>query len=195
MNQRKDGTLTGMGFGIESPNEGAKDEWLTPPPLLHALGKFDLDPCAPIAPPWKTAERQLTIADNGLTTNWGGPDVRVWLNPPYGRETGAWLKLMAQHGNGIALIFARTETQTFDTIWQHASGYLFISRRLKFFHVDGSESNAATAPSVLISFDNEASGGANRLSLHNSGIRGGFQNAAIPIGYNHVTTQQTTLEF
>jgi len=24
------------------------DEWLTPPEIVHSLGKFDLDPCSPI---------------------------------------------------------------------------------------------------------------------------------------------------
>ena len=32
------------------------DEWYTPKEIINALGKFDLDPCAPIAPLWQTAE-------------------------------------------------------------------------------------------------------------------------------------------
>ncbi len=35
--------------------EKASDEWYTPKEVLEALGKFDLDPCAPIAPLWPTA--------------------------------------------------------------------------------------------------------------------------------------------
>jgi hypothetical protein len=27
------------------------DEWLTPPEIIHALGLFSLDPCAPINRP------------------------------------------------------------------------------------------------------------------------------------------------
>ena len=84
--------------------ETGKDEWLTPPEIIHALGCFDLDPCAPVVRPWPTATRHYTIEDNGLVQPWDG---RIWCNPPYGTETGRWLARMAEHGNGIALIFAR----------------------------------------------------------------------------------------
>lgn len=35
--------------------EKASDEWYTPKEVLEALGKFDLDPCAPVSPLWPTA--------------------------------------------------------------------------------------------------------------------------------------------
>ncbi len=54
-----------------------KDEWLTPPELLRALGDFDLDPCSPVNRPWPTAARHLTWQDNGLLAEWKG---RVWCN-------------------------------------------------------------------------------------------------------------------
>ncbi|WP_223160903.1 phage N-6-adenine-methyltransferase [Salinicola aestuarinus] len=87
-----------------------KDEWLTPPSILEALGSFDLDPCSPVERPWDTASEHLTLHDDGLSAAWRG---RVWLNPPYGRETGLWLEKLAEHGDGIALVFARTETEMF----------------------------------------------------------------------------------
>lgn len=31
------------------------DEWYTPKEIIDALGKFDLDPCAPVKPLWQTA--------------------------------------------------------------------------------------------------------------------------------------------
>jgi ParB family chromosome partitioning protein len=58
---------------------GETNEWLTPPFILKALGKFDLDPCASLQQPSKTATRQFTILDDGLNKVWSG---RVWLNPP-----------------------------------------------------------------------------------------------------------------
>ena len=42
------------------------DEWYTPKEIIDALGKFDLDPCAPIIRPWETAKNHFTIEDNGL---------------------------------------------------------------------------------------------------------------------------------
>jgi len=60
-----------------------KNEWLTPPYILNSLGPFDLDPCAPIDPPWKMAENYYTIKDDGLVQSWKG---KVWCNPPYGNN-------------------------------------------------------------------------------------------------------------
>jgi hypothetical protein len=79
---------------------------------------------------------------------------RVWLNPPYGRETGNWLAKLADHGNGIALIFARTETEMFfEQVWERADALLFLRGRLHFYHVDGTKAAAnAGAPSVLIAY-------------------------------------------
>ena len=91
------------------------DEWLTPPEIVRACGQFDLDPCAPIVRPWDTASRHFTVEDDGLAQSWDG---RVWCNPPFGREAAAWLARMAEHGNGVALIPARTETAMFyASVW------------------------------------------------------------------------------
>ena len=57
-------------------------DWLTPPEILQALGPFDLDPCASLYQPWRTATKQYTIEDDGLKKEWRG---RVWCNPPYSR--------------------------------------------------------------------------------------------------------------
>lgn len=108
--------------------------WLTPPHVIDALGSwqsFDLDPCAaPAGMPWRTAAEEIREADaNGLSIDWDG---RVWLNPPY-TTAGQWLERLERHGNGSALIFARTETDTFfSQIWERAHGLLFIRGRLHF---------------------------------------------------------------
>lgn len=60
----------------------SSDEWYTPKEILDALGKFDLDPCAPIRPLWPTAEVMYDQNIDGLSQIWEG---RVWLNPPYSR--------------------------------------------------------------------------------------------------------------
>jgi hypothetical protein len=128
-----------------------EETWLTPPHILRALGPFDLDPCAALQQPWRTAHRQFTILENGLNQEWSG---RVWCNPPYGQKTGQWLAKLADHGDGIALIFARTETAMFfDHVWNRASALLFIEGRLHFHHIDGTKAKAnAGAPSVLIAY-------------------------------------------
>lgn len=153
--------------GHQRAYEGATDEWLTPPHILKALGEFDLDPCSPIVRPWPTAAKHFTIDDNGLTQDWGDPKlIRVWLNPPYGQDTGRWTSKLAQHGRGMALIFARTETADFqEHCWKRATAMLFIRGRLHFHHgspfvdkrgrkfnVGDRASYNGGAPSVLIAY-------------------------------------------
>ena len=130
------------------------DEWLTPPEILKELGEFDLDPCSPIHRPWDTAKVHYTIEDDGLSKEWFG---RVWLNPPYGNMAAKWLDKLAVHGNGIALIFARTETKMFfDHVWDKANALLFFRGRLFFHHVTGEKaSQNAGAPSVLVAYGEE----------------------------------------
>ena len=55
-----------MGLSSHQSARMKKDEWLTPPEILRALGPFDLDPCAPADRPWPTAALHYTVRDNGL---------------------------------------------------------------------------------------------------------------------------------
>ncbi len=148
-----------LGMGSHQSSQMLKDEWLTPPEIIAALGgpdSFDLDPCAPIKRPWDMAKEHYTIADNGLLKPWHG---RVWFNPPYGGPAivGPWMRRMADHGRGIALTFARTETDLFfETVWKRATALLFLRGRLYFHHVDGVRAAANSgAPSVLIAYGEE----------------------------------------
>jgi hypothetical protein len=125
-------------------------EWLTPPPLLKALGSFDLDPCSPVNRPWDTAAKHYTVADDGLSKPWNG---RIWLNPPYDDRAETWLERLANHGNGIALLFARTDTKAFHTfIWGRADAVLFIRGRVQFHRVDGTVGKCCGAPSILVAY-------------------------------------------
>lgn len=132
-------------------NGPGADEWLTPPGIIKALGPFDLDPCSPgDRRPWDTAARHYALPDDGLALPWNG---RVWLNPPYGRETFRWLERLAGHWCGLALIFARTETVGFHRwVWQEANSVFFFKGRLKFHRVDGTPGQNANAPSCLVSY-------------------------------------------
>lgn len=145
-----------MAIGSHQSSAAKSVVWLTPPPILDALGgwqSFDLDPCAAPAPqPWRSARRMNTHAEaNGLLIEWDG---RVWLNPPYtSGEIGRWLERLAEHDNGTALIFARTETDAFHRhVWERASGLLFLRGRLNFHRPDGSTGDNAGAPSVLCAY-------------------------------------------
>lgn len=148
------------------PNTGFTDEWLTPPEILCAVGPFDLDPCTPEVMPWDTATRRFTPKDNGLLKRWEG---RVWLNPPYGAQIERWMGRMASHQNGIALVFARTETRWFHQyVWPYASALLFLEGRLQFYHPNGQRSrHNAGGPSVLIAYSSH-----DAVVLSDSGIKG-----------------------
>ena len=141
------------GMGGHQSASMLKDEWLTPPDLLAKLGKFDLDPCAMATRPWPTADRHISLPDDGLALPWGNN--RCFVNPPYGRETGRWLAKCADHGNATALVFARTETADWiKWVWGRAHSVLFIYGRLYFHHANGTRAAANSgAPSALVSYD------------------------------------------
>lgn len=164
------------------PGRGQTQTWLTPLSIIEKLGPFDLDPCCPRWMPWRTAKTMISndseetpnpdfmtkLAD-GLTEDWGNYG-RTYTNPPYGaKECNDWLKKLADHGNGIALIASRTETQWWiKQIWERADALLFIYKRLNFCHQDGTpgEINAGHG-SVLVAYGNS-----NVKSLDKSGIPG-----------------------
>ncbi len=129
------------------------DSWITPRSLIEKLGPFDLDPCACDPQPWPTASRMVTEKENGLLLTWSG---FVWCNPPYGRALGIWLERMALHQNGIALVFARTDTRAFHQhVWPHADAMLVIRGRLTFCRPDGTPApngHNSGGPSVLIGY-------------------------------------------
>lgn len=138
------------GFAHESAR-GASAEWYTPPELFAALGMaFDLDPAAPVGGvPWVPAQRTYSRLDDGLVQPWAG---RVWLNPPYGRGVERWLDRLAAHGDGMALVFARTDTRWYQASLSRATAVCFVAGRLSFVRADGSRVGTAGAPSVLIAY-------------------------------------------
>ena len=136
---------------------GETVEWYTPPEIFEALGvSFDLDPCSPIAGPvpWVPARRFLSARENGLAVPWSG---RVWLNPPYGPLTPRFLHRLAEHGDGIALVFSRTETRWFQATAPRADAICFLRDRVSFIRQDGTRNPAGKtgSGSLLFAFGEE----------------------------------------
>ncbi len=93
-----------------------------------------------------------------MATSWAPSDF-VWCNPPYGPETWQWLAKLAAHpAGGIALIFARTETDGFGaTVWGHARAIRFLYGRLYFHHADGTRAGGNSGgPSCLVAYGHRA---------------------------------------
>jgi hypothetical protein len=130
---------------------GATVEWYTPPSLFEAIGwDFDLDPASPGATvvPWVPAKQHYTRDQDGLSQPWDGS---VWLNPPYGPEGVAFVERMIDHGDGLLLLPARTETRIFQLAAEAADAVCFLRDRLHFIRADGFQSRASFA-SVLMAF-------------------------------------------
>ena len=123
--------------------------WSTPQATFDKLNAefgFTLDVCA--LPENAKCQRFFTPEQDGLAQVWSGI---CWMNPPYGREIGRWIRKAyesAQIGaTVVCLIPART-----DTAWWHdyvVKGEVrFIRGRLKF----GVQKNSAPFPSAVVIF-------------------------------------------
>jgi hypothetical protein len=90
----------------------------------------------------------------------------VWLNPPYGPHTETWLRRLAAHGNGIALVFARTETRWWHETVGCADAVCFIAGRLTFVdhHRQPGKFNSG-APSALVAYGTECAEAVAAASL------------------------------
>ena len=156
------------GFGHDS-QQNISHDWYTPPWIFEALGlSFDLDPCAPAGGvPWIPAARHYSIADNGLNSAWAG---RVWLNPPYGKETKAWLARMDGHRNGVSLVFARTDCAWYHDYAAKCDGILFVKGRIKFVDARGATGESgAGAGSMLLSWGSDNADALRRMAADGRG--------------------------
>lgn len=155
-------------MGEHEPSRGATDEWFTPPEIFAALGlTFDLDPCQPEegrAFLSVLCRRFYTPADDGLAQPWHG---MVWMNPPFGGRNGQvpWLRKFLRHGNGIALVAARTSAGWFHDEAVKADTMLFPRGKTKFVRPDGSRGESPGTGIVLLGM-----GATANLALRRSGL-------------------------
>lgn len=130
----------------------ASCEWQTPDWLFKELDDefhFDLDVCA--TPENAKCERYFTKEQDGLKQEWTGV---CWMNPPYGKEIGAWMKKAYESGKNGNTVVCLVPSRT-DTAWFHdyaLKGKIrFLRGRVKF---GGSKDNAPF-PSAIVIFDEE----------------------------------------
>jgi phage N-6-adenine-methyltransferase len=144
-------------------------EWYTPEWVFQRLAlDFDLDPCHPVPRrDYLPARHVYTRADDGLSQSWHG---RVWLNPPYGKDVKQWMDLMSKHGDGVALVFARTDTAWFQACARTADSALFVAGRIKFIDGDGIGNSGAGAGSVLLAWGPACDAALERVAREGMGI-------------------------
>lgn len=88
------------------------------------------------------------------------------MNPPYGAEQIPFIERLAEHGHGIALIWAATETRLWHReIWPRAQAVCFVRGRISFVNSDHVAMGAAGKPSALIAY-----GQRDALALEISGL-------------------------
>lgn len=130
----------------------ASEDWATPQSFFDQLNeefKFTLDPCA--APNNAKCDQYFTKEDDGLTKDWTGEV--VFMNPPYGRPIGQWVKKAFEESvkgaTVVCLLPARTDTKWFHDYIYNRSEIRFIKGRLKF----GDSKNSAPFPSMVVIFN------------------------------------------
>jgi len=127
-----------------------RNDWETPQELFDELDAefgFTLDPCA--------TERNAkcakfyTAADDGLSQSWAGEV--VFVNPPYGREVGKWVRKGYEEAQAGAIVVMLLPART-DTAWWHdycmAGEVRFIRGRIKFVGAK----HSAPFPSAIVIF-------------------------------------------
>lgn len=125
-------------------------EWSTPLDLFAALDRefdFTLDPCA--TPENTTCDNYYTLADDGLSQTWTG---RVFMNPPYGRVIGKWMRKACESAFSTAELVVCLVPARTDTAWWHdyamRGEIRFIRGRLRF----GAAKWSAPFPSAVVVF-------------------------------------------
>lgn len=75
------------------------EEWATPQGFFNELNKefhLTLDVCATHEN--RKCTKYFNKSDDGLSKNWD--DETIWMNPPYGREIGQWIKKASEARGG-----------------------------------------------------------------------------------------------
>jgi phage N-6-adenine-methyltransferase len=129
------------------------DLWATPQDFFDKMNEefsFEIDVCANVEN--AKCDKYYTQQMDGLKQEWKGV---CWMNPPYGRVIGDWVKKAYESSlNGatvVCLLPARTDTR-----WWHEycmKGEIrLVKGRLKF----GDSKNSAPFPSAVVIFGKQA---------------------------------------
>jgi phage N-6-adenine-methyltransferase len=148
-----------MGFYSEEVSKSSLiDTWSTPKDFFKELNdmySFGLDAAAlqssALCEKWYGPDHPNNLRRDAFDWEWhkdcdGKP---IFLNPPYGRTIGLWLRKANEEAQKGAVVVALVPSRT-DTKWWHdyviQHRVAFIKGRLKF----GNQKNPAPFPSAVV---------------------------------------------
>ena len=128
------------------------NEWETPRDIYQKLDdefKFTLDPCC--TKETAKCEKFFTKTDDGLSKSWEHDT--VFVNPPYGREIGGWVRKAYEEflkgATVVMLIPARTDTKYWHKYIFNKAEVRFMKGRVKFLQ-NGIEKQSAPFPTAIV---------------------------------------------
>ncbi|MFZ9976275.1 MAG: DNA N-6-adenine-methyltransferase [Candidatus Limnocylindrus sp.] len=140
--------------------------WRTPPDLVAwcaeraGVPAWDLDAAAlagsAVAGEYLGPDHADPERRDALAAPWNAR--HVWLNPPYSRQMPKWAAKVASEihrpgGPDVigVLVFARTDTAWWSTLWDVAAEVYFLRGRVSFLHpATGQRVAPAPAPSAFV---------------------------------------------
>ena len=156
----------------EASNPASSTSWATPGAIFKPLDEefqFELDAAAD--PRNTKCPYWFGISDDALAQDWsaptsygsnaiedeswpGPPWERVWVNPPYGRHVGKWVKkAFDESRKGITvvmLLMASTDTHWWHDYVSKATQVRLIRGRLAFIRNDGHTGPAPKGSAVVV---------------------------------------------
>lgn len=127
--------------------------WGTPKDLFDKLNEefhFSLDAAA--SDKNHKCKKYYTEETDGLSHSWRGET--VFLNPPYGKAIGLWMKkALDENREGatiVALVPSRTSTRWFHDYVYGKAELRFIKGRLKYTDEDGNAKDPAPFDSMIV---------------------------------------------
>jgi phage N-6-adenine-methyltransferase len=122
--------------GLFQVSPKVSNEWETPLDLFDTLNRefgFTLDVCATSLN--AKCKKYFTLEDDGLSQSW--INQIVWMNPPYTKEIGLWLKKAFETSQAGGTVVCLIQGRSVDTKWWHnyvmkATEIRIIRDRLNF---------------------------------------------------------------
>jgi len=152
----------------------ASIEWETPKDFFDELNRefhFTLDPCA--SKENAKCKQYVTKLFNGLSIPWSIYSDSIFVNPPYDRDIGKWLKKALEESQRGITIVCLIQARSSDTKWWHnyvmkANEIRYVKERLQFT-INGKKGSRSSISSVVVIFTPYCKGPPKTCSINTMG--------------------------